>query len=470
MLLRVKGVKNELIIAFGLIIVANLVFLAYLFPGVSSFFESKSSLPIIVGIIFFLLVVSFVIIIHIIEPIIKISNEAKKMANGEIDRAIELFREDEIGDLGGALNQLTTRIRDNLNQLQNFKQTSETLHLEINKRIDVLANILDISSLIAQNAPVKEIYEASIAKCLKAADMTFGCIFVKEADSGEFRIKHVQGPQVEELQESGLQNRKVLFGDGLLGKAVLQTDIVVIDKSVPKTAEIQDVQKMFLIDNLAIVPISSKGNIFGLLIVGNDEKDFSCSSSECELLKVIAKQVAIAVTNDRVANEIRKLEVIDNLTGLFNRSFITSYLKEEIKKAVEFKRPCSFILLSIDGYDKLHKEFGDIVSEEILVRIGEMLKEYAALEDKAGRFSDNEFALILPGKNKRNSIEIAEKIRLSIELLFSKESEDIKKLTCTGVVTENPLDGMSPEELISKAEKILKEAQKQGGNKIFYRI
>jgi len=470
MLLRAKGVRNEVTIAFGLIVLGILVFVGYLFPGVSTFFETKNSLHLVVAIILFMFFISFVIILQIIEPFLKISDEAKKIADGDLNREIELFREDEIGDLGVALNQLTHRIKSNLEELQNFKKATEDINSEINQRIDVLSNILGLSNLIAQNAPLKDVLEEAVRKCVEGGSMDLGCVVLKDRESSDFLISHLQGDHAGELIEMGLLNQKIRLGQGLLGKAALKSEVVVIDKSTPVTQEVGEFRDLFAVKNAVIIPISSKGNIYGLLVTGNVLDGFECSASEKELLQVIAKQIMIALTNERVASEIRKLEAVDNLTGLFNQAFIRNYLKSEIKKAMDFKKPCSFVLFSIDDYQGYFERFGNISAEDILVRIVAVLTEFISPTDKAGRFSDDKFAVILPGKNKRQSIEVAEKIRINVELLFSRENDKARKITCTGAVTENPLDGMSAEELISKAEEMLKGAEKQGGNKVLYKI
>jgi diguanylate cyclase (GGDEF)-like protein len=83
-----------------------------------------------------------------------------------------------------------------------------------------------------------------------------------------------------------------------------------------------------------------------------------------------------------------------------------------------------------------------------------------------GRVGDNDFAIVLPERNKRQAQEIAEDIRKKIEFAFSEESDARKKLTVSGGVSENPLDGIDAEELIVKAADLIKFAKTQGKNRI----
>ena len=185
---------------------------------------------------------------------------------------------------------------------------------------------------------------------------------------------------------------------------------------------------------------------------------------------LISKQIAIAYSNDLLKREIAKLEVVDKLTGLYNHIYLRNRLTEEIKRAVNFQRPCSFVLLAIDRFSEYQDLFGHIAAENALIKIGVVLKNNIGETDKAARFGDHEFALIFPERNKRQSIEVADHIRKSIEQIFAEENDLRRKLTCTGAVTENPIDGVTADELIKKGGEILKDAERQGGNRICYKI
>src|SRR3989338_3290210 len=108
--LRLKGLRHELVFVFALVMIAVLVFLGYLFPGKFSPFELRTYLPHVAGLAIFVIILAFFWIKQmVINPMIKISSEAKKIADGDYTRQIELGREDEIGELGQALNRMTAR-------------------------------------------------------------------------------------------------------------------------------------------------------------------------------------------------------------------------------------------------------------------------------------------------------------------------------------------------------------------------
>ncbi len=329
---------------------------------------------------------------------------------------------------------------------------------------------MQISNLISQNVNLDEILQVGLDRCLVALNMTAGYLILKDRQTGEFIMKMIRGPRQGTIDNQEMSHFKVKLSEGILGRAILKQEVIVLDKDSRVTPEINEFRKFFSVVHAVIAPLVSRGTIFGVLVIGNDTDDYVFSATDKELLDLLSKQIAIAIENDHLVSKVAKLEIVDNLTGLFNRIYARERLEEEIKRAIGFQRPCAFVILTIDQFKEYHDAFGDISAENILAKFGLILKETIRQVDKAARFGDHEFALILPERNKRQAIEVAEEIRRKIENIFSGEKDLHKHLTVTGAVSENPVDGISADELITKARDILGSAKKQGGNRICYKI
>ena len=90
----------------------------------------------------------------------------------------------------------------------------------------------------------------------------------------------------------------------------------------------------------------------------------------------------------------------------------------------------------------------------------------APLVEREGRIGDDEFAVILPEKNKRQAQEIAEDIRKKVEFTYSEDADPARKITISAGVSENPVDGISSNELIDKATQFLDIAKRSGRNRV----
>ncbi len=463
-----RGLRPKLIIAFCLMsVIPILVCLNYIFPSAMPQLTMKTAniaLIIIVPLVF--AIFGFLTVKEMIDPVIEISSHAKMIAGGNLEHKIKMERQDEIGELGFSLNQMTRRIKENMEELKAYSEKTKEINLEINKRVLVLSSLLQISNLISQNADLNEILEVSVGKSMLVGDSALGFLILYEAAQDEYVMKSVHGPKSVDIANRGLNRFKVKAGKGLLGKLVLNNRIHSLDSGRTPSVEEEEFRQLFSVLNVLVAPVFVRDKIIGLLGLGNDKEGFTYSRSEEELIEIFARQIAIGIENDTLLKKVDRLEIRDILTGLFNEGYIREHLDEEIKRAIKFQRPCAFILLGLDNFKDYRDTFGSIAAESVLKRTAVILSNSIGDIDKAARFSDRQFALILPEKNKRQCLEIAEDIRKKVEFVFSEEKDVRHRLTITGAVTENPIDGVSAQELITKAQDILEKSMPQGQNRI----
>jgi len=253
-----------------------------------------------------------------------------------------------------------------------------------------------------------------------------------------------------------------------LGKALQERKVVVLDSGSTSGAGREILQQLFGMSNAFCQPIFSVGQGIGLLISANRKPEFSYQEDCLDLLKMFGKQVTIAIENDLLMRRAEELKVIDELTGLYNAGYMKGRLEEEIKRAMRYQRSCSLVVLNLDDFQRLQDLYGVLAGEGILHHLAEILKTEVTDVDRVGRMDQDEFAIILPEKNKREAIELAESIRRAVEgTQFANGSKPLPGfLTICAGVSENPLDGSSEGELFAKAAEALKAAKQQGKNKV----
>jgi signal transduction histidine kinase len=114
-----KGLKYKLKISFYLMSILPLLVCIYLvsnyiLPQIGFRVDIVASIAISI----FIAVVGLYVIKEVFDRILSVTSEAKLIAAGDISRMVDISREDEVGDLGDSLNQLTGRIRSNMNELK----------------------------------------------------------------------------------------------------------------------------------------------------------------------------------------------------------------------------------------------------------------------------------------------------------------------------------------------------------------
>ena len=459
-----RNLKYKLRVAVSLMSILPILACAYLIS--SSIFPQigpKPNILITIIITVFIALIGFILVMEIFDCIMSVTSEAKLIAAGDINRKLDISREDELGDLGVALNQLTERIRSNMDELESYGEKTAQINIDIQKRVLILSSLLQISSLLSQGAYLDDILRISIQKACLLANSESAFLLFREREKDEFYMKVVDGTGSQHLLELRIKEK-----GSTLEKLFKPNEPLVADNSHKVSAE---VRKYFYdkmqYKNVLVIPIYIRGNIIGILGIGNNKENFSFVVSDSELLDIFAKQISIAVENDILTHKVEKLEIKDVLTGLYNKNYIFNRLQEEIKRAIAYQRPCAFVLFNIDDFKKFYDSFGSLESEVALKRIASLIKDSVSDIDRVARFSDNEFAILLPEKNKRQAQEAANEIRKKVEFAFSEERDINKRITVSAGISENPLDGITSQELINKTQELLQLAKTEGKNRVF---
>lgn len=458
-----QGLRYKLKISFYLMSILPLLVCVYLvssyiLPGVGL----KIDIIISIAISLFIAIVGFLVIKEVFDRIVSVSNEAKLIAAGDTNRVLEAGHMDEVGDLGGSLNQLTQRIRSNMNELKSYSEKTTEINIEIQKRVIVLSSLLQISSLISQGARLEDILKLTTEKSRLLANSDICYLLFREEEKESFFMKEVDGLNCE-----GLLKISISANDNLFKKVISNNTLLVIDKQNEPHGNLKDsLYQKFLVNNTIALPVYLKGKVAAILGIGNKKEPFLYTREDIELLDIFAKQVSIAIENDLLTHHIEKLEIKDALTGLYNETFVRNRLQEEIRRAIAYQRPCAFIMFDIDNFKAFQQNYGSLKTEAVLKRVASLINDSISEIDRAGRLGDDEFAVILPEKNKRRAQETAEDIRKKIEFIFSESPQADQKLTVSAGVSENPLDGMEAKDLIKSAKDLLDFAKKQGKNRV----
>lgn len=457
-----RGLRYKLTVAFCLMSIIPLLVSAYLVRDY--IFPPTKDIISISWVLFFCLVIAFLGLVlakQMIEPVIEMALEAKLIAEGDLNRRISVGTEDEIGDIGHAINQLTLHIKENMEELTTYGERTKLINTEIHKRVLALSSLMQIGENISTSAQMEDIMSLITEKIVQIMDTGYAILLLPKSNDPEMLELNI----ANNVTNDKLRQLEIKIGKGILGSLLVSGSSVYADSKTKFSKEIDAFREEYNIKNFAAFPIFSHDKSVGMLLFGNEMKDFEFKEDDLELIKVFAKQAAIAYESDILTKKAKELAIKDDLTDLYNEKYITTRLDEEIKRAMLYQRPCSYIVFNVDGFNKFREENGELATERALKKIASALKENVTQIGRAARLSGDEFALLLPEKNKKEAYKIAEEIRKKIENL-DLELEKKTYLTISGGVSENPLDGSTADELMKKAISSVSVAKSQGKNKI----
>jgi diguanylate cyclase (GGDEF)-like protein len=171
--------------------------------------------------------------------------------------------------------------------------------------------------------------------------------------------------------------------------------------------------------------------------------------------------------------ELKELATKDYLTGAYNRRYITDRVKQEFHRMRRqnnidpVKKSVGFIMADIDFFKKVNDTYGHIAGDEVLREISHRLKEGLRDYDVLCRYGGEEFLIMLPHTDERDSMLVAERLRQSI-ISIPVAVDGIGPVPVTvsfGVASSN--DGSESEHaVIARADQALYLAKEGGRNRV----
>jgi len=156
----------------------------------------------------------------------------------------------------------------------------------------------------------------------------------------------------------------------------------------------------------------------------------------------------------------------DSLTGVYNRKFLESQLRNELKRFKRAQRPFGLIMLDIDFFKKINDTHGHLCGDFVLKSLASSVLSTIRSTDILARYGGEEFFCLLPETDIDNATHLAETLRMAVEnKTFTFQNIPMQITISLGVTGMHP-EIESPEALIKKADDALYEAKRTGRNKV----
>ncbi len=179
-----------------------------------------------------------------------------------------------------------------------------------------------------------------------------------------------------------------------------------------------------------------------------------------------AGETAFAFRRLKLFQEVERLSQIDGLTGIARRGVLDQRLQDEQVRAKTFKTSFCLMILDIDHFKRLNDSYGHQFGDQVLKRVGELLKASIYETDFVARYGGEEFAILMPRAEPAGVLRKAEAVRAAIEKeAFPLGLETIHVTVSIGVA-HFPRDGASVAELVRRADEALYHAKESGRNRV----
>lgn len=177
-------------------------------------------------------------------------------------------------------------------------------------------------------------------------------------------------------------------------------------------------------------------------------------------------------------NQIRLLDYseLDSLTRLLNRktfdetfdrllvssSAASSAATHPDRRSSEEESPAWLCVVDIDHFKRINDSFGHLFGDEVLLRMGDLMRKTFRDSDRLFRFGGEEFVVILNAPDEELAAAGFERFRSSVE---THEFPQVGKVTCSiGFTAVTKMD--VPTDVVGRADEALYFAKENGRNQV----
>jgi diguanylate cyclase (GGDEF)-like protein len=181
-----------------------------------------------------------------------------------------------------------------------------------------------------------------------------------------------------------------------------------------------------------------------------------------QLATVLAQRISLTLTNLRIKEQLKTESILDPLTGLFNRRYLTSAFDREVRLASRTSRPIGIIILDVDAFKQVNDRFGHAAADKALSDLATLLRSRLRAYDVPIRYGGDEIVVLLPDTTLAGARAVADKLLQGVRELEVRHRGNVIPMSISAGVAAYPINGVDPESVLRAADIALYQAKADG--------
>jgi diguanylate cyclase (GGDEF)-like protein/PAS domain S-box-containing protein len=155
----------------------------------------------------------------------------------------------------------------------------------------------------------------------------------------------------------------------------------------------------------------------------------------------------------------------DSLTQLPNRHYFHHQIKEAIAAAATRQQRLTLLLLDLDRFKEVNDSLGHRRGDELLIEVGQRIRQCVSLPATVARLGGDEFAIIVPEGLHADLQGLGNQLMQEISKAYILGGERVFVTVSIGI-SQYPEDALHAEEMIQHADQAMYDAKSRGRNSL----
>ena len=223
--------------------------------------------------------------------------------------------------------------------------------------------------------------------------------------------------------------------------------------------------------SVAILPLLRQGRLVGSLNFASADGTRFTASHGSDFLNHLAAIAAFSLENIVNREKLVRTGLTDVLTGWYNRRYLQTRIREEIRLGQRHGYPLCCLMMDIDNFKLINDNYGHLAGDILLREVTRRLKIQIRSSDVPARFGGDEFAVLMPQTQLEEGIHLAERMLRAVAAKpIAVDRECVLTTTISIGAAEHPakssdknVDILS-DNLLTQADRALYQAKSAGRN------
>lgn len=214
---------------------------------------------------------------------------------------------------------------------------------------------------------------------------------------------------------------------------------------------------------LPMKPIHNPGGAFEYMQQDCTLGPLRNKANEIEYIYMIIQDATEVAAYEQ---QLLELNTRDSLTGIRNRRYFETRLREEIARHHRYGCPLALIMIDIDFFKKVNDTYGHQAGDHVLIQMADLLSNRLRMVDTLARYGGEEFCVLLPATTRQAATMAAEDLRRLVEKQVFTYKKTALGITISLGVIEAGGPNISWDALLKRVDDALYSAKKSGRNKV----